>query len=97
MLGRENHTIQTVISQILLLICWTPPGKHLLSHFCPLPPNNHFATSGTDRTALMCDGGDRVALHAADSLTRIACERAENMRLPMNMYVAYHSCLGTGV
>lgn len=39
------------------------------------PPRNHFATSGTDRTALMCDAGDRVALHAADSLTRIACER----------------------
>lgn len=61
--------LQTVILQILHVIL-------LESTFFATFPLSHSAVSGSDRTTLMCDTRDRGALHAADSLTRIACERA---------------------
>lgn len=54
----------------------------LESTFFPTFPLGHASVRGNDRTTLMCDTIDRGALHATDSLTRIACKRARTCDNP---------------
>lgn len=85
MLGSEDHSncLEQCCSKQLFLTSCTWFAELLLEStvFLSLTPV-HSLVSGSDRTVLMCDTRDRGALHAADSLTRIACERARTCDYP---------------
>lgn len=95
MLGRENHSncwelrcSKQLFLRSLHMICWSSPGKHLLSHF---PPSATLQWVAVTERLLMYDTRDSSALHAADSLTRIACERARTCDYPWTfMSPAFH-------
>lgn len=85
MLYRENHSIcwkRRCSKQLFVRSCTWFVELLLESTFSPTFPLRHSAVSGNDKMALMCDTVDRGALHAADSLTRIACERARTCDYP---------------
>lgn len=85
MLGKENHSnswVQRHTKQLFHQSCTWFDEVLLESTLFPTFPFSHSAVSGSDRTALMCDTRDRVTLHTADSMTRIACERARTYDYP---------------